>query len=109
MPEASLCPGLGVEVPCLTIFARLRLDSLPLASERVGDPGRLIALTRRVSECFSLRPDGVFAPLDDAPDGGLVPSFGLLFGSCFAFSSSSASRLRSSSLVRSASESSLSL
>lgn len=103
--------GLGVELPLL-FFTRLRLDSFPLASERLGEPGRLCERDPEVtfrcgSRCFSLRPDGVLAPFDDDPEGGFVPSLGLAFGSCFAFCSSS--RLRSSSFARSASESSLSL
>jgi hypothetical protein len=90
--------GRGVAVPPLVLsFMRLRLDSLPLASERLGEPGRLMAFTRSGSPCFSLRPDGVFAPLEDAPDGGFVLplSLALSLGSCFALASSSF--LRSSS------------
>jgi hypothetical protein len=106
--------GRGVAVPLLLwpccFLTFLRLDSLPLASERLGDPGRLREEDETCdflegSPCFSLRPDGVLAPMVEAPDAGFSPSLPLPF--CWTFSSSSF--LRSSSLRRSASESSDSL
>jgi len=78
------------------------LDSLPLASERLGEPGRLReepAAWLRASPCFSARPEGVFVPVD-APDGGLSPS---------SLSSLSSLFFLSSSFCRSVSESSDSL
>lgn len=76
--------------PC-SFLTRLCADSLPLASERFGEPGRLRlaaedSLLRKGSACFSALPEGVLLPLDEAPEGSL-----------------SALALRSSSLVRSSS------
>ena len=85
-------------------FCFLREDSLPLASERFGDPGRLMAVMGFLdkSKCLG-RPDGVFVPLVELPDGGFSAlSLPLLFSAAFR----SSSFLRSSSLSLSVSESS---
>ena len=107
---------LGVEVPvpgwrvegCL-FLCFLRADSLPLASERLGEPGRL----REAEEdrwlgsfCFEGRPEGVEVPLVEVPEGGWG-SLSLSFSEAVFFSSSSF--LRCSSFRRSSSESSDSL
>jgi hypothetical protein len=71
-------------------FIFLRVDSLPLDSERFGEPGRLSDLPFfRASVCFCL-PDGVVAPLDEVPDATLS------FGSCLIFVLFSSSFLASS-------------
>jgi hypothetical protein len=109
-------PGRGVNVPGVALclcFNFLRLDSLPLASERFGEPGRLREELATLegflsgSPCFSLRPEGVFVPLVEAPDAGFSPSLPLSF--VCACNLASSSFLRSSSLARSVSESSDSL
>lgn len=85
-------------------FCFLRDDSLPLASDRLGDPGRLRASGSPVFGRFK----GVLLPFVEVPDGGfsvVSPALPLPF-SAAAFSSSF---LRSSSFKRSASESSESL
>ncbi len=84
--------GTGVEVAvgrdepfcCLDLFLA---ESVPLASDRLGEPGRLrlVAAVFRGSECL-FRPDGVFEPFVDAPDGSLLLSLSLC-GDLFAFSS----------------------
>lgn len=89
---------------CFLCF--LRDVSVPEASERFGDPGRLSArdddfLER--SECLG-RPEGVFVPFEEAPEGKF--SLSLPFALSVPFRSSS---FRSSSLTRAVSESSESL
>ena len=86
-PLASLCSF-------LTLFL---VDSLPLASERLGEPDRLSDEPADVwlGPCFSARPDGVFVPCEEVPDG--TPLTVAFFSSSF---------LRSSSFRRSVSESS---
>ena len=53
-------------------FNFLRVDSLPLASELSGEPGRLRLLEDaecfRGSECFDGRWEGVFVPLEEEPE-----------------------------------------
>ncbi len=76
-------PGLGVPVavgnaeddPCC-FFDFFRADSVPLASDRFGEPGRFNVAPAffNGSECL-FRPDGVLVPLVDAPDGKRLPSF----------------------------------
>ena len=101
--EALLAAAVGCKC-CFLCF--LRDVSVPEASERFGDPGRLTAkddfLER--SECFG-RPEGVFVPFEEAPEGKFSPS--LPFALSVPFCSSSF--FRSSSLRRSVSESSESL
>jgi hypothetical protein len=64
-------PGSGVPerlpTPALEIFTFLRLDSFPLDSERLGDPGRFRApfLVFVTAFCF---PEGVLVPLVAAPE-----------------------------------------
>lgn len=85
------------------VFAFFLLDSLPLASDKLGDPGRLSEAPsplRESSAFFSERPVGVLVPLEDAPD--LSPPFATLRASSSFFF------LSSSSLSRSSSESSVS-
>lgn len=85
--------GVGCVDGCL-LLAFFRDVSVPLASDRLGDPGRLrvadAVLFFNASVCFG-RPDGVFVPLVDAPD---------------SFFTLSSSACRSSSFNRSASVSS---
>ena len=102
--EALLAAAVGYRC-CFLCF--LRDVSVPEASERFGDPGRLRAkdddfLER--SECFD-RPEGVFVPFEEAPEGKFSPS--LPFALSIPFRSSSF--FRSSSLRRLVSESSESL
>ena len=100
LPEPARRPmGDPAPEPCC-FFMRLRLiDSLPLVSDRLGEPGRLRldmeGLGCRLPACFSARPEGVLA-LVDICDAGFSP---------FALSSSSFLR-SSSSRRRSVSESS---
>lgn len=76
-----------MEVPVF-FLCFLRVDSLPLDSERFGEPGRFKLLTfLNGSECFG-RPDGVLFPLDEAPDGSLESVF-RASSLAFAFASSS--------------------
>lgn len=90
--------------PCFFLCFFLE-DSVPLASERSGDPGRLrlVAYFFSGSVCFG-RPDGVFVPLEEAPEGTLLVSLPLSLSDLspsFFFSSSSlslSSSLASSSL-----------
>lgn len=95
----SLVGSLGAEMCSFFVFFRLDV-SVPLASDKFGDPGRLSFLRETsaslsMPEVFSLRPLGVVAP-----DGGAANFFGS-DPSCpfwaFCFSSSSRSRSRSSS------------
>ena len=92
-------------------FCFLRVDSLPLASEFRGDPGRFLRLLVEVdclrgSACLEWRPDGVLVP--EAPeDLDFFFSFsGVVLLSAFLRSSSF---LASSSFRRSVSVSSDSL
>lgn len=89
---------------CFLIF--LRDDSAPLASERLGEPGRLSALdgTGFLSgpACFPGR-WGVLVPFVEAPDDGLD---GLAFSTSDSAVFLSFSFLRSSSFKRSVSVSS---
>ena len=101
--------GWEEERPCF-FLCFLREDSVPLASERFGEPGRLRVLEVDFlsgSECFG-RPEGVVVPLEDAPDGTSPLSLlcDLSFSDGPFFSSS---LFRSSSLRRSVSVSSDSL
>ena len=73
----------------------MRVDSLPLASELSGEPGRLRLLEDaecfKGSECFDGRWEGVFVPLEEEPE-------------CLALSLSlSADDLLSSAFLRSSS------
>ena len=56
-------------------FRRLWLDSLPLVSDRLGEPGRLRVeadgLVRK--GCFSVRPEGVLALVEDPEISLLSP------------------------------------
>ena len=101
---------LGVDMP-VAGFERLyfflcflRDDSLPLASERLGEPGRLRdvedTVRLRGSGCLAGRDEGVFVPLVEEPDGG----WALALSDAAAFFSS-ASFLSCSSFKRSVSES----
>ena len=92
-------------------FCFLRADSLPLASESRGDPGRFLRLLEEVerlrgSACFDGRPEGVLVP--EAPED--LDFFFSLSG-VFLFSAflRSSSFLSSSSFRRSVSVSSVSL
>ena len=92
-------------------FCFLRADSLPLASESRGDPGRFLRLLEederfRGSACFEGRPEGVLVP--EAPED--LDFFFSLSG-VFLFSAflRSSSFLSSSSFRRSVSVSSVSL
>lgn len=108
--------GTGVDVPdgwedepCF-FLCFLREDSVPLASERLGEPGRFRALVDaflRGSGAFNLL-DGVLVPFVEAPEIILLASFDFRLSlSEAAFLSSSF--LRSSSFRRSVSVSSDSL
>ena len=91
---------------CFLCF--LRDVSVPEASERFGDPGRLRAVDDAFLErsiCFG-RPEGVFVPFEEAPDGKFSPS--LDFAPSVPFRKLS-SFVRSCSSRRSVSESSDSL
>jgi len=110
--------GTGVDVPvgweeeggpCF-FLCFLRADSVPLASERLGEPGRLRELVVDFlsgSLCLG-RPDGVLVPLVEAPDGRSPVSlrWGRSFSAAPFFSSSF---FRSSTFKRSVSVSSDSL
>jgi hypothetical protein len=84
-----------------------RDDSLPLDSERLGDPGLLRLLDFfEGSKCLG-RPDGVFVPLDEAPEASLDSDLALFFASSsfclsisFCFSSSEVSSSLCKVLVR---------
>ena len=73
-----------------------RVDSLPLASEPSGEPGRLRLLVEmeclRGSPCLDGRCEGVVVPLEDVPEGTLAFSLSFsgedLFSSAFFRSSS---------------------
>lgn len=81
-----------------------RVDSLPLASERLGEPGRLRdASFAGCSGCLG-RPVGVFVPLVEAPEGGLS-DFALSLSLFSARALRSSSRRFSSSSFRFASSS----
>lgn len=75
----------------------LREDSLPLASERLGEPGRLREeedeVRLRGPECLFSRLEGVLVPFEEEPEGdfslGLSPVF---FSSASFFSCSSLRR-----------------
>lgn len=101
--------GWEEERPCF-FLCFLREDSVPLASERLGEPGRLRELVvdfLRGSLCLG-RPEGVLVPLVEAPDGRSPLSLrsGRSFSVAAFFSSSF---FRSSSFRRSVSVSSDSL
>jgi hypothetical protein len=97
-------PGIGVLLPvgweeCF-FLCFFREDSFPLASEaeRLGEPGlfRLIAFFNGLL-CLC-RPDGVFVPFEEAPEGSFDSAFSLFFASSsfrlsisFCFSSSDVS------------------
>lgn len=96
-------PAVGVDIPvgcedACFFLSFFREDSLPLDSERLGDPGRLRFFVFSGSECFG-RPEGVLVPLDDAPEGsfdGSILTFALASSSfrlsiTFCFSSSEVS------------------
>ena len=76
----------------LTFF--LRLDSFPLESERLGEPGRLRVLLFFKGSSPFLPPDGVVLPLVLAPDAftslasGFLPSSSFLLSSFFSLSDS---------------------
>ncbi len=111
--------GTGVDVPDVPdgcedepcfFLCFLREDSVPLASERLGEPGRFSALVDaflRGSEAFGLV-EGVLVPFVEAPEGTLLASldFRLSLSEAAFFSPSF---LRSSSFRRSVSVSSDSL
>lgn len=86
-------------------FCFLRVDSLPLASDWRGEPGRLRLVVDkevlRASPCFEGRWEGVLLPFEEVPEEGL--GFALSFS---GFNLLSSAFLRSSSLRRSASVSS---
>jgi len=68
--DVEVPAGCDEELICF-FLCFLRLDSLPLVSdaERLGEPERLRLLCFLCgSLCFG-RPDGVFDPFEDAPDG----------------------------------------
>ena len=94
-------PVVGLERLCF-FLCFLWDDSLPLASERLGEPGRLReeadTVRLRGSGCFPGRDEGVLVPLVEAPDGG----WGFDLSAAVAFFSS-ASFLSCSSLRRSVS------
>ena len=110
-PAVACCGGgeVGLEEACsdwgtlCCFFTFLRADSVPLASERLGEPGRfsLLALVfLDASGALPGRCEGVLLPFVDAPDGGFeAPALSIsdFFSSSF---------LRSSSFRRSVSESS---
>lgn len=82
------------------------MDSAPLASDRLGEPGRLSALDDAGflwGPGFLLGRWGVLVPLDEAPDDCLE---GLAFSTSDSAGFLSFSFLRSSSLRRSVSVSS---
>jgi hypothetical protein len=98
-------PGIGVDVPvgcddgCF-FLCFFREDSLPLDSERLGEPGRLrLFAFFRGSECFG-RPEGVLVPFDDVPEANFdsilalalaSSSFRLSISRCFSSSEVSSS------------------
>ena len=60
-------PDLPLNLRCF-----FRNDSLPLASERLGEPGRLRDFEDADGiGCLLGRPDGVFVPREEASDGAL--------------------------------------
>lgn len=101
------CTGCEDERPlCFLCF--LRDDSLPLASEMLGEPGRLseesgLGLGRG---CLAGRPEGVFVPREEAPEDILE---GLVFSRSEVLAFLASSFLRSSALASSVSVSSDSL
>lgn len=93
-------PGIGVlvpegwGVPCF-FLCFFRTDSFPEDSERFGEPDLLRAFLAffKGSVCLGL-PDGVFVPLDDAPEGSFdlaLASSSFLRSISFCFSSSEVS------------------
>ena len=81
--------GLGVDIAvgraescCFLDF--FRADSVPLTSDKFGDPGRFKVERAffRGSECLFL-PEGVLVPLVDSPDGSRLPSASLPLGFSF--------------------------
>ncbi len=111
--------GAGVEVPVgweeaglwWDFLGFLRADSVPLASDILGDPGRLSdEFVVFLDASFGLgRWEGVFVPFVDAPEEGLSASLPLaLVSFSFSFSAAaffSSSFFRSSSFSLSASAS----
>jgi len=80
-------PGIGVEVPVedRCFFLCFFLDSVSLDSERFGEPGLFRVLDFfKASMCFG-RPEGVFVPFEEVPEGALFFSASLAFS--FAASS----------------------
>lgn len=61
-PMGEAAPGMSRRC---CFFRRLRVDSLPLVSERLGEPGRLRldmeSFGCKPPACFSTRPEGVLA------------------------------------------------
>ena len=94
--------GTGVDVACF-FLCFFREDSLPLAEERFGEPGRLSDMLLAAEEVLLGRLVGVLVPLVVEPEGGLADAEAVLSLSEEAALRSS-SFLRSSSLRRSASE-----
>lgn len=96
-------PGIGVLVPgCEVCFflCFFRDDSFPLASEaeRPGDPRLLRFLPFFNGSVCLGRPEGVFVPFDEAPEGNFDSALALFFASSsfrlsisFCFSSSDVS------------------
>lgn len=95
-------PGIGVLVPvgweeCF-FFCFFRDDSLPLDSEGFGDPERFKLFDFFMGSVCLGRPEGVFDPFVEVPDGSLDSALALAFASSsfrlsisFCFSSSEVS------------------
>jgi len=87
LPLAFCWPGMGVVArlplselgPAGCFFTRLCDDSLPLDSERFGDPGRLSDFVFLAISAGLGLPEGVVLPLEAAPDATLS------FGSALTF------------------------
>lgn len=76
---------------CL-LLGFLRDDSLPLASERSGEPGRLsecrddnfLAVSGSLLRGNEVFANGVFVPMEEVPEGCLSPSLALSFPCLFS-------------------------
>lgn len=86
-------PGAGVKPPIgcedeLCFFFFFRVDSFPLDSERFGEPALLRDFAFFKGSLCLGRPDGVFVPFDEAPDGSLESDFSVFSFALFLASSS---------------------
>ena len=74
--------------PVACFFTRLCEDSLPLDSERLGEPGRFSDFTFFESSAGFGLPEGVVTPLEAEPEAAFSFASGLALGSSSFFDSS---------------------